>query len=494
MGWPAGTLLIMRGNPEYFSLRPFDGIRHLAPQVKYVILDGQQRLTSLFRALHNVGPFVYAIKFGEVSADDIDSLEENIVSYRRADWESSFPSETIQRDQGLVPVYALKSASDFFAWKEAAARGSKKKEKSPDPLSVLYKALFSRVDGYEFPAVIMERELQPDAIARIFERINKTGMRLGAFDLMVARSYGPKWNLRQKWAQASDEHVKLHAFLEDDGMPVLQCIALTQLNNIRQSAILALDVDTVRKKWQTSAKAIESAASFLMAECGVLNQEWLPYRAQLLVLAGLVATGVDLSKNADLWRSWFWDRSFNQGYDVASNTRTVSDFKYLLEIVAGDMDFEFRMPNLKALQEATKRGQGALWRSFVCALASNKPIDLSGDSLEINTKTKPKENGTAIEIQPIFGKETTPDGPGLHTRILSSVLLLPETASHLKRATLSKLVDTLVRQSGSKAADSILATQFLPPAKDIKRLEKNPSAILEYRSQSLAKFLLKFNT
>ena len=45
------------------------------------------------------------------------------------------------------------------------------------------------MNEYRFPAVVLEGDLEPAAIARIFERVNRTGLRLNTFDLMVAKTW-----------------------------------------------------------------------------------------------------------------------------------------------------------------------------------------------------------------------------------------------------------------------------------------------------------------
>src|SRR4051812_38900516 len=52
-GWPAGSLMLMRGKPLLFKLRGFDEGPPALSRVGYVVLDGQQRLTSLYHALYD---------------------------------------------------------------------------------------------------------------------------------------------------------------------------------------------------------------------------------------------------------------------------------------------------------------------------------------------------------------------------------------------------------------------------------------------------------
>jgi len=93
-------------------------------------------------------------------------------------------------------------------------------------LTNLYRDVLSEMHRYRFPVVILERALEPSAIARIFDRVNRMGMHLGAFDLMVAQLYEPNWNLRDKWEVARSTSPMIDRFLGDDGLPILQAISL----------------------------------------------------------------------------------------------------------------------------------------------------------------------------------------------------------------------------------------------------------------------------
>src|ERR1044072_5758232 len=102
-------------------------------------------------------------------------------------------------------------------------------------------------------------------------------MKLGAFDLMVAKTFSPAWNLRDKWDEARENFAELAPFFEDDGMPLLQSIALLSDNNLRQSAVLNLSTAAVRNRWDATAEAADQAVRFLRQHCGVVRRDFMPY-------------------------------------------------------------------------------------------------------------------------------------------------------------------------------------------------------------------------
>src|SRR4051812_2669252 len=61
--YPAGSLLAIRNTHSYFAAREFEGAPALGGQKPtYLVLDGQQRLTSLYQAFFGKGEFLYFIR------------------------------------------------------------------------------------------------------------------------------------------------------------------------------------------------------------------------------------------------------------------------------------------------------------------------------------------------------------------------------------------------------------------------------------------------
>src|SRR6185295_10112751 len=86
-GWPAGNLLVIRGRPEWLNVRSFESGPALVSDIQLTILDGQQRLTSLFHALCGVGPEVYALDLTAYRVEqEVDAIEDSIRVFSREEW------------------------------------------------------------------------------------------------------------------------------------------------------------------------------------------------------------------------------------------------------------------------------------------------------------------------------------------------------------------------------------------------------------------------
>src|SRR5690606_25431155 len=189
-------------------------------------------------------------------------------------------------------------------------------------LTVAYRNAVSSIHRYEFPVVILEQSVAPAAIARIFERVNRLGMYLGTFDLMVAKVFDPMWNLRDRWEEARAESEWLEWGLGDDGMPLLQTISLVRQGDIRQSAVLELSTEEVQGAWSLAVTGVERGLDFMSTVCGLATPSRLPYKS-FVVLFGALGIDREFHANPGDWARLYWSKAFAQSYDAAANTRLV---------------------------------------------------------------------------------------------------------------------------------------------------------------------------
>ncbi|MCH6230166.1 DUF262 domain-containing protein [Microbacterium sp. CFH 31415] len=372
-GWPVGSLLLLPGTTDvFFRVRSIEGAPPASDEFQIVVLDGQQRLTSLYQALFGRGDFRYAVKFEDLRpGQTIEELEDALEAVPAARWVKRYSDEAAQYNAGRVPVTALRSAADFFAWRDRALPDGSAAER--ERLTNLYISMLSGLDRYEVPAVVIDDTVHPEAIARIFERVNRLGQPLGTFDLMVAKSYKEGFNLRDEWEAAEIEFPLVKSFLRGDGLPVLGVIALHVRDSVRQQDVLALTGAAVRDYWGRAVSALNDAINFAMQHLSVVQSDWLPYRSQLTILGCLAMNG-SLAVNAPAVKSWFWTSVFRARYDVASNTRSVEDYARLL---AGEPVFSGEtLLDAETMFAVNRRQYGALHRGLLCLFASDRPLGI----------------------------------------------------------------------------------------------------------------------
>lgn len=454
-GWPAGSLLLQElGDTQFFALRAFtDGPELDEGVASLVVLDGQQRLTGLYHALYDVGPSVYAIKASCVTTDSsVDELEEAMASFDRDAWDDNYRHGPFEPDNDWIPLYALRSSSDYFAWRDDIVKSAPNPDVASVEIADAFRNGLERFQKYRFPAVIVEAGLEPAAIARIFERVNRQGLALKTFDLMVARTFITDWNLRDRWTEACIEYPVLDRFFADDGMPVIRSIALASLANVREQAVLTLEPTLVRLDWEDCVSATARAAEFLENCCGVRDPSWVPYGGVVVTLAALEREW-SLAERGDTVRKWFLSRCVGLSFESGANTVTVEEYRHLRRVFAGDEDLRRVSVSARMIKEATRRRQGALWRSFLCclALSNGDDVGLGQDDEEYATVA------TAI-----FEKKSSPRGlEPTHHLVLNQVLASRDEARDISNIGIDRFSDYLAdlpRNIRSK----VIRAQLLP--------------------------------
>lgn len=416
VGWPSGTLLLMPGRPEGFELRKLDGGPELADDIEFTVLDGQQRLTALFQATANAGDFVYALRFDAIDQVDIDDLTQALQAFPRRRWEREFQSPAAQIENSLMPVYILGRPDDYYHWRDSilAAAPPDRMLSLRARLTNIYELLLGSMSSYQYPAVILGAGAEPIEIASVFERLNRTGVRLNAFDLMVARSVSTSWNLREAFTEARSEKPFLKMFLGDDGMPILSTMALAHGSDVRESAILRMRGELVRDRWQSTVEAVDQACRHLWS-WGVLNPNYLPYRIALPILSAALLSEVPAAR----LQAWFWTRSFARAFDVAANTRAVSEYRALI-----DTRTESVVPpaNRDTLWLATRKGDAASYRAFVALMSRElgvSSVAKAPDELDVGADALLQ----VVRVDRIYERSPITDaGIPLHLKVLNTYL------------------------------------------------------------------------
>ena len=480
MGWPAGALLMFRGETSDVRSRPFVEGPPTAPRPPRVVLDGQQRLTAAYHALGDRGRFVHAIALSVLSSEDVEELEGGMRTFARERWDARFRADPWLNDELYVPAYALRDSESFFRFRDLAVETANMDGAATDrALQLAWRDRLSAVRDYTFPIVLIapvaRNEIDDASIARIFERVNRTGQRLGAFDLSVARSYGAT-NLRDLWDDARLLDPMLDRWLgpsglSEDGMPLLRAMALRgDPPDVRQSAVLALDGPEITNAWPGFVRATKQALAFFRDRCGVLEPDWLPYRAMLVTLIGL-AVDEALEPHTELLEQWFWSRAFALRFEAAANTRTVSEYLALRDgLRSGEISVE---PIRKdVLRRATKRRFAAVFRATQCLLATRAPSDPFVGPLDVG---EPHDAATGLRSDVVFSSILTRDAAAdddLHLRAAAMAFLWRNTARSVRNDELS------VFASGWAPFDQ---SQLLPAI-----VPNEPSVLVERRAQAIA--------
>lgn len=473
--WPAGSLLLMEPRSDIFPAKPFEDGPDVA-DAEMLVLDGQQRLTAIFQACNALGPARYAFVISELL--DGGDPEQSVQVFSHSEWLADLATPVQQFQEGLVPVSAVAESAAFFEWRDAVLSelGAGASTSAKEDLTRLYTEKLRQFERYRFPVVLLESDLEPVGIARVFERVNRLGQRLTTWDLMVARLYRSDWNLRQEWDLVQTEYPVIRDLCPEDGLPLLQGIALRYSGDVRQAAVLALRRELVHDQWSSFVSAMHQAGALLSQE-HLGAESGLPYKVFRTIVSAL-GVSHDLGQQWSTLRAWLWGRTFSMHFDSAANTKAASDYSSLMNHIMGQGDLPQSVVSRLRLTQATRRSSRALW------LGWHAWINVA---LERQGVLDADEGTTSHSLLIEYRNEAPPElHSPYHLRVLSQFVGPMPFVARLKRDGLAEAVASFESDRGRDWVNRLLEANYLPTERaGLVDLLGEPEQLIEYRVDRL---------
>ena len=270
----------------------------------------------------------------------------------------------------------------------------------------------------------------------IFEQVNRRGMRLDVYDLLVARAADEKFNLTEKIESVVDKPHQImrgimHADTTWDPMSIgiwdqrdstlsrafrtlfRNCLPICVLNadrsrdlssianeDIKEKRLLELSRDQIRNNWKDTVQNILHVLQFLHFRCGLMKVQDIPYE---LMVIPLFVCFIDQSRKGeynsdfiDKLEFWWWASIFSGHYQDRQGPKVVEDSKHFLK----DESFSDRLEGVFAKKgysdEATLVDLKSPQRFTQLELALQQYV-LSKEPYDLNDK-KQREKITAVKI------------------------------------------------------------------------------------------------
>lgn len=375
--YPAGSILRVRDTKKVFAAREFEGAPPLGgTQHTFLVLDGQQRLTSLYQAFYGVGEHRYYLNLAKLK--DGADFEEAIFHVRTTTkWAKAREEFAVQAKELLLPLSVLKGgAGGFSQWTRKVARQLPDDQRIllEDALDAIEERWIRAIDDYHFPVVTLSDKTEPAALCTIFETLNRTGVKLSVFELLTARFWPHNIKLRDLWEKALTDYPVIGDFGVDPYY-VLQGISLASRKapSCKRSDVLNLTATDITDWWDKVAQGLATGLEILRDDCKVMLPKWVPYDTMLPPLAAVLAkAGTPKTAEAGAQREklkrWFWCAVFSQAYESASNSKSAKDVTEIIPWFSGgdlpETISTFRF-DPRTLRDVTPR-QRSIYRGAIC--------------------------------------------------------------------------------------------------------------------------------
>lgn len=375
--FPIGAVMLLEAGGEIrFQTRPVEGLeeRVARDQVpEKLILDGQQRLTTLTQALSLDQPVRTRTAKGKKiqrhyyfdirrALEAPDSMDDAVVAVDEKRQVRSDFGRRIELDLSTTELecqnlhFPCNQIMNADHWETALYEVAQ-------PQFGTYLKFRNQVleafRTYQIPVIQLLRGTSKEAVCLVFEKVNTGGVALSVFELITATYAADGYNLRDDWfgsrvrnVASRKERVERDSLLTGiEATEFLQGISLLRTHEIRKEDIAggktgkkvrpvsAKRADVLQlplsawKQWATALEAgFRHVASFLRRQCFYSERE-LPYRTQLVPLAAV------LTRLGDRWREpriydkltrWFWSGVLGELYGGAVETRMANDYEDLL--------------------------------------------------------------------------------------------------------------------------------------------------------------------
>jgi hypothetical protein len=410
--FPIGAVMLLEnGGDTRFKVRPVEGIDTPATgdDVEKLILDGQQRLTSLTQVLKLNTPVqtkdekkrlierYYYIDI-EQALEGPQSYEDAIVSVDAQKTQRT----NFGRDITLDLSTPEKEYENFYfpcsqilnsdTWEE----GLNAFDSSKFPQYMDFrKNVLSVFRNYDVPVIELKKDNRKEAVCLVFEKVNTGGVPLSVFELITATYAADGVNMRDEWYGNPKEDIEgLNKWLGRQRMlkdiqptDFLQGLSLLysferrkediaagkvgkQITGVsaKRESVLALPLDAYQRLRDPLRDGFWLAAKFLRKE-SFFSKRDLPYRTQLVPLACILALLGDRWLEQRVYErlsQWFWCGVLGELYGGAVETRMALDLQEVIAWVDGseaepatvrDANFQpARLDTLRSRNSAAYKG------------------------------------------------------------------------------------------------------------------------------------------
>jgi hypothetical protein len=369
-GYPIGTFIFWKTKERLRSVRDLGGFDLPEPIegdfIDYV-LDGQQRLTSLFATLKGL-----KIEREEDKFENYDEMYVNLEAGE--DDEIVIVNKEGLNEDALIRLTDLLygQLSLLFSFKE------KYHSKIQD-----YK---TRIESYNY-SIILIRDAPLDVATEIFTRINEGGKPLTVFEIMVAKTFDfeKDFDLAEKYWELIDTLEEVSYETISDAT-VLQTVSILLEKECKRKTILKLDKKKFIDIWPDAISAIESAVDYFRGFYRIPVSRLLPYNALIVPFAYFFYYHKDkpTGDKQKYLQDFFWRVSLGVRYSSAVESKLAQDIKRIDSILNDELPKYDWAINTSAefIEDNGGFSAGRAYiKSLLCIYAYHQPKSFNDNSI-----------------------------------------------------------------------------------------------------------------
>jgi hypothetical protein len=435
--FPIGAAMFLEyGNESiHFKHKPIEG-SSASPDVEpdELILDGQQRLTSLYNAFYSkksvrtrtdkgkeIDRYYYLNieKALDPKADD----EEVVISVPgtkkiTSDFGRNTLMDLTTRENEfklkMFPLNIVLDTSEEQNWQNDYYAYYNYESSIIKQFTTLFAKIINPTQQYQIPVIQLDKSTPKEAVCQVFENVNTGGVSLTVFELVTAIFAMDDFPLRKDWEERQSKWFSddlLSSVTATDFLTALTLLSSYQNGgtvSCKKKDVLNLSLSEYKKYADKLCEGF-SIAKQLLKEERIFSSRDLPYSTQLIPLSAICTVLMDDNKIHTITirtkiREWYWCGVFGELYGAANETRYANDIVQVIKWINGGSDlpktvtdFYFNPMRLLGMQSR----QSAAYKGIIALILKNHARDfISGAEMDFSTYSDEK-----IDIHHIFPKD-----------------------------------------------------------------------------------------
>ena len=373
--FPVGAVMLLdTGGDVKFQVRPVENISFSGsvPEPEKLILDGQQRLTSLTQVLALDKPVKTYDQKGKPierfyyidirAALESDQLEDTFIALEKdrkrktnfgRDIDLDLSTPELECKQLHFPCNQILNAN---AWEKSLYKYA---PEHFDTYMLFREKVLEAFRTYQLPIIALGKTTSKEAVCLVFEKVNTGGVPLSVFELVTASFAAENFNLRDEWYGSDFRQVegrvkrlgKESVLSNVEPTDFLQAVSLLHTFDQRKKdiaagktgksisavsakrvAILSLNLENYKNWADIVERGFLLVAKFLRKEC-FFDVRDLPYRTQIVPLAAVLAILKERWLEPRIFEKlsqWYWCGVLGELYGGAVETRVANDLEELI--------------------------------------------------------------------------------------------------------------------------------------------------------------------
>lgn len=431
-GFPMGAAMFLEtgNNDVHFLYRAIEGVDKSKPlnAPDYLILDGQQRMTTLYQVFKTQEPVRtkvpgtkdkellrhYYIDIRKALDPDIDRLDAIIsISEKKIRTEEMGRKVVLdlssRENEYKELIYPLNIALDIVESQNWLIGLMQHYPSEPDKLLLFQEfqcKVLSNILSYKIPVITVPKDASKEAVCQIFENVNTGGVKLTVFELLTATFAADEHNLREDWNCISQtfknsKQGDLLKVVEETSFLTAMALLISYRRfrsgngavACKKKDVLKLELADYKANHDALVSGFIKAANFLINQ-GVFSAQNLPYTSQLVPLAAIFAyaetanINLAIQTNKDIIARWYWCGVFGELYGGANESRYALDIVGVFDQIAGNVvpdtvtKANFQPNRLLSMQTRNS----AAYNGVMGIILQDSPLDfMSANKMDIAT-------------------------------------------------------------------------------------------------------------